>query len=134
METSVCPDVRPLRIDGTDLKEILLHLARNAKDAMVEGGRLDIVAVDDLSESRPAARLSVRDSGAGMAPDVVARAADPFFTTKAIGRGEGLGLSAVYGLISAVGGSLQIDSRPGGGTTIHLDLPVECDRGGRPEL
>jgi signal transduction histidine kinase len=128
VETHVSPEVRRVRIDGSDLKEILFHLAQNARDAMPDGGRLDITAIDGSIDDGPIVRLSVRDTGAGMAPDVAARAADPFFTTKPIGSGEGLGLSAALGLVSAVGGAFEIDSLPGRGTTIHLQLPVELDR------
>jgi CheY-like chemotaxis protein len=68
-------------------------------------------------------RVSVADTGTGMTPDVIERAFDPFFTTKPIGQGTGLGLSMIYGYMRQTGGAVEIDSRPGSGTTMHLYLP-----------
>ncbi len=117
-------------VDPNQLELALLNLAVNARDAMPEGGRLTIrVAEGDASQR---ARLgggrficfSVSDTGVGMDPETARRAIEPFFTTKAIGRGTGLGLSSVHGLAAQSGGDFTLDSQPGRGTTATLWLPV----------
>jgi signal transduction histidine kinase len=110
--------------DRAQLESALLNIAVNARDAMPEGGRLDIgtSAVDDPARGGMVA-LSVRDSGEGMDAETLARAFEPFFTTKATGKGTGLGLSQVYGFASQSGGDVRIDSAPDEGTTVTLLLP-----------
>jgi CheY-like chemotaxis protein len=106
----------------------VLNLAINARDALEPGGELTIgTASACLSGDHELAdgeymKLSVRDTGAGMPPDVLARALDPFFTTKEVGKGTGLGLSQVYGMARQGGGTVRIDSRPGLGTTVTIYL------------
>jgi len=117
--------------DSTQLEVALLNLAVNAKDAMPEGGRLAVRAAN-LSLPSPQAleldlqgdfvRLTVRDTGPGMPPEVAARAFEPFFTTKPVGAGTGLGLSQVYGFAKQSGGSAWIESSPEG-TTVSILLP-----------
>jgi PAS domain S-box-containing protein len=120
--------------DPNQLESALLNLANNARDAMPEGGLLVIETDNATVRPNQAARygdlppgeyvlVSVRDNGAGMPPDVVARAFDPFFTTKPMGQGTGLGLSMVYGFARQSGGNVRIDSRPGMGTEVRLLLP-----------
>jgi len=120
--------------DPNQLESALLNLANNARDAMPEGGHLVIETENATVRAGQAARygdlqpgeyvlVSVRDNGAGMPPDVVARAFDPFFTTKPMGQGTGLGLSMVYGFARQSGGNVRIDSRPGMGTEVRLLLP-----------
>ncbi len=117
--------------DSTQLEVALLNLAVNAKDAMPEGGRLAIAAanlslpapdVPELDLRGDFVRLTVCDSGQGMAPEVAARAFEPFFTTKPVGAGTGLGLSQVYGFAKQSGGSAWIESSPQG-TTVSILLP-----------
>jgi PAS domain S-box-containing protein len=120
--------------DPNQLESALLNLANNARDAMPEGGLL-VIETENVSLTPAQARrhgdlrpgeyvqVSVRDNGAGMAPDVVARAFDPFFTTKPMGQGTGLGLSMVYGFAHQSGGNVRIESRPGQGTEVRLLLP-----------
>ena len=120
--------------DPNQLESALLNLANNARDAMPEGGLL-VIETENVTLSQAQARrhgdlrpgeyvqVSVRDNGAGMAPDVVARAFDPFFTTKPMGQGTGLGLSMVYGFAHQSGGNVRIESRPGQGTEVRLLLP-----------
>jgi hypothetical protein len=120
--------------DPAQLESALLNLAVNARDAMPDGGVLTIetanVEVDTLSES-PASnlapggyvKLSVSDTGTGMAPDVLEHAFEPFFTTKDVGQGSGLGLSMVFGFVRQSGGDVSVQSEPGRGTTITLYLP-----------
>lgn len=115
------PDLRPVRGDPAALSHALMNLCVNAVDAMPEGGTLGIrtrnVAADQVS-------LSVVDTGRGMTPDVLARATEPFFTTKPAGKGTGLGLSIVYGTVKAHGGVLELRSTPGRGTTAEIRLPA----------
>lgn len=141
VETSLVPGPLPCLVDPNQLESALLNLAINARDAMPEGGRLTI-ATENLTlderaaealgrDVRPGAYIliSVSDEGAGMAPDVLARAFEPFYTTKEQGRGTGLGLSQVFGFVTQSGGHVQLDSAPGRGTTARLYLPRHADIG-----
>jgi len=124
-------DLPPANADPNQLEMALLNLAVNARDAMPDGGTLrisatpDIVAGEEVSGLKPGSyiRLSVADTGTGMDEATLARAVEPFFSTKGIGRGTGLGLSMVHGLASQLGGALKIRSRPGLGTNVELWLP-----------
>jgi PAS domain S-box-containing protein len=98
----------------------LMNLCVNAVDAMPEGGTLTLRT---LSRPEHGIELQVLDTGHGMAPAVVARAMEPFFTTKPTGKGTGLGLAMVHGTVKAHGGSLQVQSEPGRGTAVILRLP-----------
>jgi PAS domain S-box-containing protein len=115
--------------DPTQLEMAVLNLAINARDAMPDGGDLTIslalrtLADDPELGSGQYVELAVSDTGAGMPPDVAARALDPFFTTKGVGKGTGLGLSQVYGIARQAGGSVRIDTSPGAGTTVRVLLP-----------
>jgi PAS domain S-box-containing protein len=124
----------PVRADPVLLQNALINLAINARDAMPDGGRLTIEAHNfDLDPSFVPAYpslepgeyvlLSVTDTGTGMPPDVAMRAFEPFFTTKEGGRGNGLGLSTVYGFMKQLGGGAKIYSEPGIGTTVSLYFP-----------
>jgi CheY-like chemotaxis protein len=128
-----------LRADPNQLELALLNLAANARDAMPEGGRLRLaarnatVSANDSSfigvGGEPAANpgdyvvLTVADTGTGMDEAALARAADPFFTTKGPGKGTGLGLSMVHGFAVQSGGAMRLSSQPGYGTTVELWLP-----------
>lgn len=125
----------PVRIDPTKLRQILMNLVDNAFDAMATGGRLVITthevrltgAPDEPALGLPPGRyagLIVADDGAGMPPEVQARALEPAFTTKPSGRGSGLGLAIVHGAVQAAGGHVAIESRPGAGTTARVLLPL----------
>jgi CheY-like chemotaxis protein len=110
----------------------ILNLAVNARDAMPGGGVLTIAGSGRTVEAGEVAglpggryvRLAVADSGIGMDEETLARAVEPFFSTKGVGRGTGLGLSMVHGLAAQLGGALTLDSRPGEGTVAALWLPV----------
>ena len=121
-------------VDGNQLENALLNLAINARDEMPQGGRLDILTsianLDERAlEDQPEGvfghhvRIEVRDSGSGMTDEVKSRAVEPFFSTKEVGQGTGLGLSMVYGFVRQSGGHLVLNSRVGEGTTIELYLP-----------
>lgn len=115
--------------DPTQLEMAVLNLAINARDAMPEGGEVTIAtAVRHLEEAPEVTRgeyveISVVDTGAGMDPEVAARAFEPFFTTKDVGKGTGLGLSQVYGIARQAGGTARIESRAGQGTRVSIYLP-----------
>jgi two-component system, NtrC family, sensor kinase len=106
--------------DGLKLMQVLVNLINNAVDAMESEGRL-IVFAERIGE---AISIRVTDSGHGIPPEAMDKLFDPFFTTKPIGKGTGLGLSVCYGIIQQFGGNIQVDSNPGEGTTVEIQLPV----------
>ncbi|RYG88556.1 MAG: PAS domain S-box protein [Alphaproteobacteria bacterium] len=128
-------DVPPAKADPNQLEMALLNLAVNARDAMPDGGTLSISAsAEAVSLGHPSqlapgtyVRLSVADTGSGMDEETLARAVEPFFSTKGIGKGTGLGLSMVHGLASQLGGAMTIQSRKGMGTNVELWLPVSTE-------
>ena len=130
---NLAPDIWSAEVDPSQLEMALLNLTLNARDAMADGGSLTIgtgnmtVAPEQAvaTGSVPAGDhivISVADIGTGMSDEVKARAFDPFFTTKGVGKGTGLGLSMVYGFVKQSGGHVQIESRPGAGTTVTIYL------------
>jgi CheY-like chemotaxis protein len=130
--TVLAGDLWPVHADTAELENALLNLAVNARDAMPDGGRLilETANVTAPPADEPGGPVSgdyvvirIRDTGAGMAPEVIERAFEPFFTTKEVGRGTGLGLSQVYGFVSQSGGQVTIRSDLGQGTTVAIYLP-----------
>ncbi len=114
-------DLPPVLADRTQLQNALLNLLLNARDSMPSGGRIVIsLAVEDKAGL---CRIRVADSGRGMGPEILEQACEPFFTTKGVGRGTGLGLSMVTGFIRQSGGRFQLESEPGEGTTVTVWLP-----------
>jgi two-component system, NtrC family, sensor kinase len=105
--------------DGTQLSQVVVNLAVNAIQAMPGGGRLAVAT----RGTRGAAVLAVEDTGTGMGPDVLARIFVPFFTTKPVGAGTGLGLPVVHGIVTAHGGTIAVDSAPGHGSRFTVTLP-----------
>ena len=132
IQMDLAPDLHWATADAIQMQTAILNLAVNACDAMPAGGRLTVATCNvqggaPLSADLPAGQyvcVLVTDTGEGMRPEVLERAAEPFFTTKEIGKGTGLGLSMVYGTMQQLGGRMKIDSRPGEGTTVRLILPV----------
>jgi len=133
----VAPDAGVVRMDAVELQQILMNLAVNARDAMPNGGRL-LIEVDRATptatdrERRPSVvpgeyvRLRVHDTGCGMDQHTLARAFEPFFSTKAPGKGTGLGLATVYGIVKRSGGYIRVESAPGTGTTFEVFLPRDA--------
>jgi signal transduction histidine kinase/ActR/RegA family two-component response regulator len=132
VETRLAGDLWPALVDPTQVELMVLNLAINARDAMPAGGAVRIETRNArVAPGERAADLvpgdyvaiAVTDSGTGMSDDVLARACEPFFTTKDPGKGSGLGLSQVYGVARQSGGALRIRSRPGDGTAVEVYLP-----------
>jgi CheY-like chemotaxis protein len=127
-------DLPPLLVDKGQLETVVVNLANNARDAMPDGGKLTLSAVVEVVEANtvpPAdlqpgryVRLSIADTGTGMDAATLARALEPFFSTKPPGQGTGLGLSMAKGFVEQSGGALAIDSTKGLGTTVRLWLPA----------
>jgi PAS domain S-box-containing protein len=130
----VAPDLPPALIDPNQLELALLNLSINARDAMPDGGRIDWrVSEEIVTEARRDLgagryiRIAVADTGVGMDADTLARAVEPFFSTKPAGKGTGLGLSMVHGWAGQSGGAFRLDSVPGQGTTATLWIPVATE-------
>jgi CheY-like chemotaxis protein/two-component sensor histidine kinase len=120
----------PARVDANQLELAVLNLAINARDAMPDGGSIDVRVAEHQACNDPALnagrylKLSVIDNGTGMPPEILKRAIEPFFSSKPLGKGTGLGLSMVHGIAVQLGGALQLSSTVGKGTTATLLLPV----------
>lgn len=126
---TVAPDTFPVEVDLAELELALLNLAVNARDAMVPGGRVTVVARNAAPGERnhapePAVVIEFSDDGKGIEPELINRVFEPFFTTKPVGEGTGLGLSQVHGFCSRAKGTAAITSEPGKGTTVCLYLPA----------
>ncbi len=127
LDIALADDLWLTHADPGQLENALLNLAVNARDAMPDGGRLRIetgnIRLDEAVAQGEHVEIRVVDSGSGMPPEIVAKAFDPFFTTKPVGRGTGLGLSQVYGFVRQSGGQVRIESTPGEGTIVRIQLP-----------
>ena len=132
--TDLAADLRPVLAEPVNISQILLSLTRNACEAMPAGGSITITTANceftagDSNDSGLAAgryaRVTLRDTGHGMTPEILERAIEPFFTTKPKGHGAGLGLATTYGLVNQLAGSLRIQSTPDHGTIVTIDLPT----------
>jgi signal transduction histidine kinase len=120
VELRLDPDLRPVAADPSQMGQVLLNLAVNARDAMSGRGTLTITTRNEDDE----VVLEVADNGAGMDEETRARVFEPFFTTKPVGHGTGLGLSTVYGIVTQSGGSIGVQSEPGAGAVFTVRLPV----------
>ncbi len=140
LDLKLSPDLPAVKGNVSQMQQVLVNLCLNARDAMPDGGRLRIstAKIDMQKEEnrryRQALpghhqylRLSVQDTGTGIAEDVLDRIFDPFFTTKPVGKGSGLGLAMVYAIVKNCGGQVFVDSRIGEGSTFELLLPVTTD-------
>ncbi|MEW6246883.1 MAG: ATP-binding protein [Nitrospirota bacterium] len=120
IEKSFRDDCPKVRADADQMSQVFINLVMNAIHAMPEGGTLRV----GLTRSNGTVRLTVADTGHGIAQQDLAKIFDPFFTTKETGKGTGLGLTVVKGIIEEHGGSIQVESEPGKGTTFTISLPV----------
>ena len=131
---TAAPGLWEVRMDPTQLDQVLTNLVVNARDAITGRGRIEVVTANrsldetdcaTLPEARPGDHvcLSVADSGCGMAPELAERIFEPFFTTKPAGRGTGLGLATVHGIVKQNHGVIQVESEPGKGTTFRVYFP-----------
>ena len=137
-EFRLAPRLRSVYLDAPQFEAALLNIVVNAREAMPDGGRLDIatdnVTLDERNRvgSLPAGfyvKLTVADSGCGMNGEVMRHAFEPFFTTRQVGKGSGMGLSQVYGFVTQSGGEVMLESEPGNGTTVSLYLPAQAGTG-----
>ena len=129
----IAPDVHLVKIDANQFELALMNLAVNARDAMPSGGVLTLTCRNEIASGKSNepkdlprgeyVRVSIADTGIGMDEATLAKAMEPFFTTKSIGKGTGLGLSMVHGLTMQSGGAMQMTSELGKGTTVTLWLP-----------
>ncbi len=133
LQFDLAEDIGWASTDANELEQALLNLAMNARDAMPAGGTLAVVTRNAVAGEVEGLQgefvvLAVRDTGAGIPPDVLARVWEPFFTTKPAGKGTGLGLATVHGFLSQCAGKASIDSKVGHGTTVSLFLPRGAPR------
>ena len=144
LSTVLAPSLGPVKLDPSQVDQVLLNLVVNARDAMPQGGQLTIETANvELgkvyvrqhagSRSGPHIMLAVTDTGVGMDGATKARMFEAFFTTKGPGKGTGLGLATVYGIVKQSGGYITVDSEPGSGTTVkvyfpRIDEPLSSDK------
>ncbi|MCF8032907.1 MAG: response regulator [Desulfarculaceae bacterium] len=143
IEANLAAKLPEVLADATQLEQVIMTLATNARDAMPQGGTLtiatELVKVDQsYSQVHPElapgdhAMLTISDDGTGMPPEVSEHIFEPFFTTKDVGKGTGLGLSVAYGIVRNHGGTIELRSRTGGGTVCEICLPVYRGAGDLP--
>lgn len=135
LKADLAPDVGLVLADPGLFHQILINLAANARDAMPHGGRFSIATknVVDPASAGKKVMLTVSDTGVGMREDVRQRIFEPFFTTKEEGRGTGLGLPTVYGIVQQMGGTIAVESQPGAGTTFQFLFPqLDADEPASP--
>lgn len=135
LEANLDKEAWPVMADPGQLEQVFVNLAVNARDAMPQGGELVIETTNTTLDAEfcelhgveapgPYVRVVISDSGSGMSPEIVARAFEPFYTTKPKGEGTGLGLATAYGIITEAGGAIHLYSEPGLGTSVKIYLPA----------
>lgn len=141
LHVDLAPDLGNVKVDKGQFEQVVMNLAVNAYDAMPRGGRLSVRTENRAvsgTENGPTGQLapgdyvmvSFSDDGEGMPPEVMSRVFEPFFTTKEVGKGTGLGLATVYGIIIQSGGTVDVESKVGEGTTFRIYLPVVSEAPG----
>ena len=143
-QRSIGPEIRiemrfpislpPVLIDPNQLESAVLNLCLNARDAMPHGGVIIVSGQEAQRDNSNSIVLSVSDNGTGMNQETLARAAEPFYTTKGVGKGTGLGLAMVKGLVEQSNGHLQIKSELGKGTTVEMWLPIAEQAAPQPRI
>ena len=139
VELASAPDLSPINGDATQLEQVVLNLAANSRDAMPQGGTLrlstgNVTLGEEFIGRHPGVlpgqyvRLTVADTGLGMTPEVLSHVFEPFYTTKGVGKGTGLGLASAYGIVKGHGGEIICHSRPGQGTSFEIYLPAVSGR------
>lgn len=138
LQVDLAPNLGNVKVDKGQFEQVIMNLAVNAYDAMPRGGRLSVKTENravtgtengHVGQLLPGeyVMISVADDGEGMTPEVLSRVFEPFFTTKEVGKGTGLGLATVYGIITQSGGTIDVESRTGEGSTFRIYLPVVGD-------
>jgi two-component system, cell cycle sensor histidine kinase and response regulator CckA len=138
LDMQLTPNLPPIFADPSNVEQVIMNLALNARDAMSDGGKLTLITtrveVDNASRARhpeaqlgPYICLAVKDTGCGMDSATVDRIFEPFFTTKDPGQGTGMGLATVYGVLKQHGGWIEVDTAPGRGTTIRTFFPLSVE-------
>ncbi|HWV62968.1 MAG TPA: ATP-binding protein [Oxalicibacterium sp.] len=139
-DVKLTPGLWNVTLDPLQLELALLNLTMNARDAMPDGGTITLEAYNETLAARDDLQagdyvcLLLRDNGSGMSEEVSARALDPFYTTKDVGQGSGMGLSQAYGFAKQSGGTLSLASEPGAGTVVTLYLPRSAKKAELPQL
>jgi two-component system, cell cycle sensor histidine kinase and response regulator CckA len=141
MRTVLAPNLPPILADAGQVEQLLMNLVVNSRDAMPQGGRIVIETrnavhpdgatspSERLAPGDPVVMMNVSDTGHGMDPATLERIFEPFFTTRPSGKGTGLGLAMVYGIVSQTGGAIQVESAPGEGTTFRIFFPPAEETG-----
>jgi two-component system NtrC family sensor kinase len=119
--TELTPDLPPIQCDRHKIMQVMMHLTKNAREAMSQGGQITISTGYD--EETQMFRITISDTGHGISAEIRDRVFDPFFTTRQFGEGMGLGLSVVLGIVKSHGGKIDFDSVVGEGTTFRVQLP-----------
>jgi PAS domain S-box-containing protein len=133
VETALVPEVRATWADPGQIEQVLMNLVVNARDAMPKGGTIIIeTTMIGGPGVAPRVQLAVRDNGIGMDAALQSRIFEPFFTTKPVGQGTGLGLAVVYGIVTQAGGTIEVDSAPGTGSSFVMRFPVAGPSAGTP--
>ncbi len=129
VDVSLDPRLRSVTIDKAQLEQVILNLLVNARDAMPDGGTIQVETRNGEVDDGEVVILRVTDNGCGMDEATRARIFEPFFTTKGVGEGTGLGLAVVYGIVEQYGGRIEVRSSPGEGSTFELTLPAADSQG-----
>ena len=129
IETDLQPDLSAIRCDGSQIQQVVMNLVLNGAEAIPvsKGGIVRVSTREDIGSQSVV--LDVEDTGEGIPPENVEKIFDPFFTTKEEGKGVGLGLAVVYGVVHAHGGDIEVTSVVGRGTTFHVSLPLNSKPG-----